>query len=342
MKIKKLIQTVLSLLLIIISLGTNLEVYASEDNSPESVDAENIKVPVEINDNKIISVILPVVEGIDPFSFFIDPKNILFNSFKNSEDVYVEEGANLLFINRSDNAYGLSSQSDKLSIINQSTVPVEATITAKLDNIDEITLEESLVLPDGNNCSVYLALVDDRGNEVPLSENGEASLTILLEKAPIDAYAFEYDEETDEYSYAYLINDNMFDSFSFGLKGVCNKDGNWSELSEKPAITLSWTVEPIIDEEISVDSNDIDNESGNTPDESGVLPDSTAPASEEEINISDVQTQGDVINPVATPESNITPTSESTESALNESEVNTTEENENIDTENDDTTNNQQ
>ncbi len=212
------------------------------------IDIKNFVVPMENPVRDIVSVVLPIVEDRDVFSFFIDPHNFLYNSFANSEDITVEEGANLLFINRSDDRVGLSSVSDRLSIINQSTVPVDVTITATLNSIDGINLMQSSDFADRQTCDLYLALVDDEGNEQAIAEDGTASVTVRLDKAPLEAYAYEYDEESGEYRYAYQCREIAFDTYSFGLKGACNKEGNWSLLSGQPKVLISWNVEPVMGE----------------------------------------------------------------------------------------------
>ncbi len=37
-----------------------------------------------------------------------------------------------------------------------------------------------------------------------------------------------------------------FPTYSFGLKGSCNKDGEWYNITGKPKVLLSWNVVPIV------------------------------------------------------------------------------------------------
>ncbi len=217
---------------------------------------EAIAVETDAPETDIYSVILPVVEDKDPFNFFIDPKNILYNSFKDSDEVTVEEGANLLFINRTEEKVGLSGNSDKLSIINQSTMPVDVTITATIENIEGINLVQTEDFGDSEECDLYLALTDENGNEIPLSKEGEVTLTVRLDKAPIEAYAYVLDEESGEYRYAYqMLEDIVFSSYSVGIKGSANKEGDWTIPTGKPKVQVSWHVEPVKEED-SEDSNE--------------------------------------------------------------------------------------
>lgn len=206
---------------------------------------ENITVPTERDE--VISVILPVVEERDPFSFFIDPLHIFYNTFGNSGgDITVEEGTCLLFYNRDESEYTLSSQSDSLTIINKSTVPVEVTITAKLEDVNGISIMQEEMFEDRDVCDLYLALVDNEGNEQPLSEDGEVTVTVKLDRAPLDAYAYVFDEAAGEYQYVCQSGNVAFDTYSFGLKGACNEKGDWTGISGKPHVTISWNVEPVI------------------------------------------------------------------------------------------------
>lgn len=222
---KRLLKTKSLVLLLMVSMLSSMIVFAEED--PE-VETELVETEPVNESEEIVSVVLPVVEDSDPFSFFIDPLNILYNSFEDSDEVTVEEGTNLLFINRQSDKFALSSRSDMLTITNQSTVPVDVTLIAKIDNLDSINMMQTSDFGESDACELYLALVDDEGNEQPLSETGEVSITVRL------------DQLTDSESGA------IYDSYSFGLKGACNKDGDWSKLSCSPYISVTWNVEPVL------------------------------------------------------------------------------------------------
>ncbi len=243
--------------------NATVEEESIEEIGTEAVsenNTESFTVQTESVDNEIISVVLPTVEVGDTFRFFIDPQDILYNSYADSDDIFVEEGAHMLFINRSDGGYSLSGSSDKLDIINRSTVPVEITATASLENVDGINVLNSRDIGDSNTCDMYLALVDEYGNEYPLSADVEVSFTVRLDKAPIGAYAYEYDEESGEYVYASRLTDVAFDSFSMGLTGDCSATDNWANINVNPVVKISWIVEPII--EYTVVSEDVSEDSG--------------------------------------------------------------------------------
>ncbi len=214
----------------------------------EDPSADSIIVPAWEPGQEIVSIILPILEDQDVFNFFIDPKNILYNSFKDSESVTVEEDSHLLFINRSEDSYGLSSHSDQLSIINQSTVPVKVTLTATVDTAEGINLVETDDFTDSTDCDINLLLTDSKGNKIPFAIGEEITLDLILEKAPLDAYAYIYDEETGEYTYSYESGEVEFDSYSFGLVGACNPEADWSLATERPKVSIFWNVEPIMPE----------------------------------------------------------------------------------------------
>lgn len=97
-----------------------------------------------------------------------------------------------------------------------------------------------------NDCAIYLAIVDDEGNERVLSEDGEVSVEVELSSAPSEAYTFRYDESTDTYEYVYQNDgDISFDSYSFGLRGECNANADWSGISSSPRVMVTWSVDPV-------------------------------------------------------------------------------------------------
>ena len=233
-------------------------------NVAESI-AENVIVPTVRSE--LISVELPMLEERNPFNFFIDPLHIFYNTFSNSGgDITVEEDTCLLFYNRNESGDALSSRSDSLEIINKSTVPIEVTITAKIEDTDGIAVVQDKDFADRNSCDLYLALVDNEGNEQPLSRDGEVSITVFLDRAPLDAYAYVLNEDTGEYQYACQSEDVAFDTYSFGLMGACNEKGDWANISGRPHVTISWNVEPVVSEESGA-GGELDKKPDEKPDE---------------------------------------------------------------------------
>ena len=212
---------------------------------------------------EIISVDLPTVGDESPFDFYIDPQGLLYDTgaVRHGGGV-VEEGAYLLFHNHDDGEYDFSGRSDRLKVTNRSTVPVNITITAKISDLGDLRMDQDGSFEDENDCAIYLAIVDDEGNERVLSEDGEVSVEVELSSAPSEAYTFRYDESTDTYEYVYQnYEDISFDSYSFGLRGECNANADWSGISASPRLMVTWSVDPVYpDDEGGFENYDLEEE----------------------------------------------------------------------------------
>lgn len=214
---------------------------------------DTVMLPLEVYGKDVVSVALPSVseDGDSPFDFIIDPQELIFaTDAAKYGGGKVEEGATLLFRNH-DGEYDFSRRSDRLTVKNQSNVPVVVTITASIDDLGDIDVVGSPDFGDSDACSMYLAVVDDEGNEKPISEEGEISVSTEMRKAPEDAYVYRIDEENGSYSYEFSRSPEEidFDSYSFGLTGYCNPNGNWQDISIHPIVRITWKVEPLLSEE---------------------------------------------------------------------------------------------
>jgi hypothetical protein len=125
---------------------------------------------------------------------------------------------------------------------------VKVTLTATVDTAEGINLVETDDFTDSTDCDINLLLTDSKGNKIPFAIGEEITLDLILEKAPLDAYAYIYDEETGEYTYSYESGEVEFDSYSFGLVGACNPEADWSLATERPKVSIFWNVEPIMPE----------------------------------------------------------------------------------------------
>lgn len=199
---------------------------------------------------QIISVDLPTVGDESPFDFYIDPQGLLYDTgaVRHGGGV-VEEGAYLLFHNHDDSDYDFSRYSDRLSVTNRSTVPVNVKITARISDLGDLRMDQDGNFDGEDDAAIYLAIVDDEGNEQVLSEDGEVSVEIELSRAPSEAYTYRYDESSDSYEYVYQEGEGIsFDSYSFGLRGECNANADWRGISAYPRVMVTWSVNPIYPE----------------------------------------------------------------------------------------------
>ena len=225
---------------------------------------------------EIISVDLPTVGDESPFDFYIDPQGLLYETdgIKYGGGV-VEEGAYLLFRNHNDGEYDFSRYSDRLSVTNRSTVPVIVKITAKISDIGDLRMDQDGVFDGEDDPAIYLAIVDDEGNERVLSEDGEVSVEIEMNQAPSEAYTYHYDESTDSYEYIYQSDEDIsFDTYSFGLWGECNANADWRGTSACPRVMVTWSVDPVYpenhdtsDTETENDKEDIEEEAEDSSEE---------------------------------------------------------------------------
>ena len=141
--------------------------------------------------------------------------------YKTKADRYgggeVEEDAYLLFHNRGDGEHLFSRNSDRLTISNLSDKPITITLRATINGVEYIQMAQDNDFEDSDECSIYLALVDDEGNEMPLVDGEEIILSVEL--------------------------DDSLNTYSFGLTGDCNPNGNWKDISIHPSVKITWEVE---------------------------------------------------------------------------------------------------
>ena len=212
----------------VLSMGDGLDA-ATSSTAKKKEDGDSPVMPEEkkdtvfrtITETSVISVKYPLAAetGGSPFDFFLDPCGLLdgTEAMRYGEGC-VEEGATLLFHNR-DGEYDFSKESDKLTVLARE--PVEITVSAYLSELGELAVMEDWDFSGSDACGMYLALIDDRGHEQPLSADGEASLSLSLEPG----------------------------SYSFGLTGACNPDADWHDMSIRPKVTVTWSVESAGNEE---------------------------------------------------------------------------------------------
>lgn len=231
---------------------SNVQSTNIDENGGQSTSAVgSIILPTDEVEQDIISVDLPTLQEDEesPFDFIIDPHNLLFET---SAAVFgggiVEEGANLLFHNRTEGEFDFSKYSDSLYVTNKSTVPVMLTISARITDTEDLEIVQDKAFPEDDLPYLYLALVDDKGNEQPVSKDKEVSIDVKMQRAPENAYVYTWDPETGKYEYGLTgePEDIDFDKYFFGLTGECSSSTNWGNVYVHPKITVTWHVEPIL------------------------------------------------------------------------------------------------
>ena len=222
------------------------------------IDEEKIAIEVDndVHPVDVINVQLPVIGKSSPFDFFIDPRNLIYSAQQGSEDGgKVEEGVSILFKN-TEGDYIFSSKSDKITVTNKSNVPVRLSIEAKVTNPGGIYFVDSRSALSGDKTSIFMALGDEEGIRSVITENGEASIDVVLEPAPDGTYDFVWNEEKGVYEYSIANEDVKYDSYSFYVVGDCNKDARWNSVRGNPTISVSWKTEAAITEEEELSEED--------------------------------------------------------------------------------------
>lgn len=214
---------------------------------------ESITLPLQVMGEDVVSISLPIINESETsvFDFILDPQELLYRTdAARYGGGRVEEGATLLFYNK-EGEYDFSKHSDWLTVTNRSTVPVQVTVTAQLVDLGDIKLAECDDFEENTEPAVYIAIEDDKGNIQPLSANGQAVIHLEMAAAPENTYVFRLDEENHTYHYGMSMDPDKvdFDTYSFGLIGVCNSNAEWQNLSVHPTLTVTWCVEPLTPEE---------------------------------------------------------------------------------------------
>lgn len=200
-------------------------------------------------DKEIFQVVLPAdTSGV--FDFVIDPQGL---AYKTNGAAYggkkFEDNASLYF-RRSDGEteFDYHSTSDAVTIVNNSSVPVQVILTASIEPSSEsgIGLTQDREFTDDTSASLYLALTDGE-NTVALKDGEGASIQVTIPAAPEEAFEYYYDSEHGQY--AYRLKDDLsgiiFPEYSFRLTGASNGKGNWSSVADAaPRVTVKWTVTP--------------------------------------------------------------------------------------------------
>ena len=221
-----------------------LDEYIKKITGADGFDEDYIKNhPVDVPNVKI-----PITTGTSPLDYILDPLGLIYQTqaakYGGGE---VQENANVLFKN-TEGEYLFSSTSDMMKIVNKGNVPLQVTISAKIENNGSVQMVDSSSELEGEEPSIFMALVGKDGILGVMNETGSSEISLVLNAVPDGTYKFTLNEETGEYEseLSEKADESKFDSFEFGVTGECNTEANWSEVGELPKISVSWKTEPIL------------------------------------------------------------------------------------------------
>lgn len=200
------------------------ETEAQEPKEDEEAALEPL-TEEDLEGEEIVSIQLPIVyeSGESPFNFIMDPQGLIEATDGALYDgASFERGASIYFENDGGD-YDYSSRSDYLCVKSHSNIPVRITLGAAIIMPEGLRLNDDSDFVGDADKSVYLAIIDEEGNETPILESGTA-LTVELPACE--------EGEGEEYHFA--------------LTGKCNPyTEDWVGLRGKPYVAVNWSVEPI-------------------------------------------------------------------------------------------------
>lgn len=215
------------------------EVIESDDFDEDFIRNRPVDIP---------NITVPISEANSPFDYIIDPQGLIRQTdAARLGGGEVKEGASVLFRN-TQGEYKFSDYSDKLKITNKSTIPLQVTICAKIDDPGDIVMAKSSSELGGDVPGLFMALVNEEEILGIITESGSIDINLVLNPVPEGTYKVEYNEETEKYEYVLSENadPSLYDSFSFGLFADCNTDASWRRVSQLPRIEVTWKTEPVL------------------------------------------------------------------------------------------------
>lgn len=247
---QKLKRYISFMLVTIMVMGVSGTAFASEESNTggnSGNTAGTVKLEGSINTD-IYQVVMPTnKKGI--FDFILDPQGLINKTNAAAYgDKKFEPDANVFF-KRTDGKVKVdySSESDAVTIVNKSSMPVDVTLDIKVSKefLDGIELVKNKNFKKDTKASLYLAL-KDKEKELPIGKKG-LSLKTTIAAAPDGAYEYRYIEK--EKKYVYQLKDDIsnikFAKYSFQLTGAANGKGDWTKLSDNvPGVEVTWKVVP--------------------------------------------------------------------------------------------------
>ncbi len=221
-----------------------LDDFIKEEIESETFNEEYIKSHPPVVPN----VKVPTISGASPLDYIIDPLELIYQTQAvKYGGGSVQEGANVLFRNNN-GEYLFSDTSDLLEIVNKSNVPLQVSISARIDNTEDVRMADSGADLTGDDPSLFMALVGKEGILSVLNDSGSLELSIILDPVPEGTYVYTYNEETESFDsqMSETADESKFDRFCFGVTSRCNPDADWSSVDDFPKITVVWKTEPVL------------------------------------------------------------------------------------------------
>lgn len=181
------------------------------------------------------------------FNFVMDPQKLITKTqaakYVTGSNIVADgfvEDKTLYFVNKTDRQ--LDNTSDYVKVTNKSSIDVEISLEAAMQNLGSITMSETETFED-ESTSLYLAVIGGADKKAIDATTG-AEVTGKIAKAKPGAYDTVYDDGTG-YDYK-LVNDDptLFSTYEFALTGATNEKGNWLNVTDTPSVQLTWKVEP--------------------------------------------------------------------------------------------------
>jgi hypothetical protein len=199
-------------------------------------------------DKKVFSVTFPTTPAVD---FTMDPQGLIeeTGSQKGTQITLTNSGDTVLFGNDTDadgatDAY--SNTSDKITITSLSSMALDVTVNATIDNAAGLTFDDSSFTNKGH---LYLALKDTAGNTETITADG-ATLKGSIAALEVTNFETTWDGSAYVYGLASSISDpsTVAKTYEFQLTGSANPDVDWSELTTAaPKVNLVWNIAEHVD-----------------------------------------------------------------------------------------------
>lgn len=231
-----------------------------------------------LEQSDIFDVVVPTDSG-TTFNYILDPTGVIAKTdaakyngadFASGKTVYFGNAsggaAESGVATQSGGAGGAGSYSelsDKITAVNKSTMDVDISVSATVEEVEGITMVESdTFAATDKKASLYLALKDAKTTSA-IKADGGAKLTSTI-KALDGAYETAY--ENGKYTQKLKDGVTGFEEYSFQLTGACNPNGDWEGLTEEPpTVTVVWTVkDPTAGPQVTMTSDGVITMSGLT------------------------------------------------------------------------------